>query len=326
MIPKGSIPRQGVLSVLAAVLCLTGASVAGPASALPAAPPDRAAPAGIDFASPAEQSPPGANDWACRPSGRHPTPVVLVHGLGANMYWNWQTMAPLLAGRGYCVFALTYGVDPRAPFPLDQFGGVVPMERSAGELAAFIDEVLARTGARQVDIVGHSEGSLMPNYYLKFMGGAARVARYVALTPLWDGTEFYGAGTMYELGKPSGLSPQVAGLFAQLCGSCPQFIRGSPFLEEMNRGGPAVPGVTYTMIMTRYDELVVPYTSGVLEGATNIVVQDVCPADVSEHGGLAFDPVAQQLVLNALDPAGAQPPPCPGVAHSAPLSPAGHRS
>ncbi|HEX3604669.1 MAG TPA: lipase, partial [Candidatus Dormibacteraeota bacterium] len=51
------------------------------------------------------------------------------------------------------------------------------------------------------------------------------------------------------------------------------------------------------------DEAVVPYTSGNLPGVTNIVVQDQCPNDVSEHGAMAYDPVVLQDVLNALDPA-----------------------
>src|SRR5438309_7748227 len=103
--------------------------------------------------------PPGSNIWTCRPSKAHPRPVVLVHGLFANMTDNWQTMSPLLANNGYCVFALTYGTDPNASFPLDQFGGLAPMEQSALQLSAFVDEVLDRTGAHKVDIVGHSEGA-----------------------------------------------------------------------------------------------------------------------------------------------------------------------
>src|ERR1043166_2161725 len=112
--------------------------------------------------SPPDTPPPGANDWSCKPSAAHPEPVVLVHGLGANMQSNWSYLSPRLADAGYCVFALTHGRNTSAPFPFDQFGGVVPMEESAEQLGAFIDEVLVATGAAKVDIVGHSEGSLMP--------------------------------------------------------------------------------------------------------------------------------------------------------------------
>jgi triacylglycerol lipase len=52
---------------------------------------------------------------------------------------------------------------------------------------------------------------------------------------------------------------------------------------------------------------VIPPTSGVMrDGGTNIIVQDVCPLDVSEHVAVAFDPVVAQMIENALDPAHAQ--------------------
>src|SRR4029079_12282853 len=100
--------------------------------------------------------PPGSNDWSCTPSAAHPQPVVLVHGLLANMTDNWQTMSPLLANNGYCVFALTYGVPSWSSVAFET-GGLNAMEQSAGELATFVDKVLAATKAKQVDIVGHSE-------------------------------------------------------------------------------------------------------------------------------------------------------------------------
>jgi triacylglycerol lipase len=77
-------------------------------------------------------------------------------------------------------------------------------------------------------------------------------------------------------------------------------------------GGPAVPGVTYTTVMTRYDELVVPYTSGRLDApnATNIVVQDGCEADLSDHLSIISTARTGQIILNALDPADASPLPC----------------
>src|SRR6202023_1015862 len=122
--------------------------------------------------------------------------------------------------RGYCVFALTYGLDPRYPY----FGGVIPIEQSAPELGAFVDSVLAATGAAKVDLVGHSEGTFMPEYWLKYLGGASKVNRYVAMTPLYKGTDLAAAAEMRDGGKSLGLSQPIVDLTASFCGSCPEFI------------------------------------------------------------------------------------------------------
>ncbi|MEU9686977.1 esterase/lipase family protein [Amycolatopsis japonica] len=256
--------------------------------------------------------PPGANDFDCRPSAAHPNPVVLTHGLGANQTVNWQTFGPLLKNQGYCVFSLTYGV-PGEPLPIYQPGGLLPMEQSAKELSAFIDKVRGATGASKVDILGHSEGTLMPSYYVKFLGGASKVDKYVSLTPLWNGTTLFGASHLYALAGALGLAPGFNGILDPLCGSCRQFLRGSEFLTNLRSGnGVFQPGVTYTNIMTRYDEAVVPYTSGMGTGSNvkNIVLQDSCLLDLAEHAGVAADRNAAGHVLNALDPAHAKPVPC----------------
>jgi triacylglycerol lipase len=182
--------------------------------------------------------------------------------------------------------------------------------------------VLAATGASKVDLVGHSEGTVMPQYYLKFRGGAAKVDKYVAITPLYQGTTLLGIGSLLialETAFPEE-SAQLAAGFNQQCGSCQEFLRGSPFLRHLYADGAyAVPGVTYTAIMTKYDELVTPYTSGRLDApnAKNIVVQDQCPIDLADHVAMAFDPTVGQDVLNALDPAHQRAVPCrlvlPGV-------------
>jgi triacylglycerol esterase/lipase EstA (alpha/beta hydrolase family) len=264
------------------------------------------------------QPPAGANDFSCHPSAAHPEPVVLVHGLGATMGENWSYLAPKLAARGYCVFALTYGLDTRYPY----FGGVLPIEQSAQELGAFVNTVLNATGASKVDLVGHSEGTFMPEDWLKFLDGAAKTDRYVALTPLYQGTNLLGLATLRDIFAPLG-SQDLVNLAADFCGSCPEFLAGSPMVRMLNSGagGAAVPGVTYTTIPTEHDELVVPYTSGILNApnVTNEVLQQVCPNDLSEHGAEAFDPVVAQIMFNALDPAHAQPVSCAGLP---PLAPA----
>jgi triacylglycerol lipase len=252
--------------------------------------------------------PPGSNDWSCHPSAAHPRPVVLVHGLFANMTDNWQTMSPLLANNGYCVFALTYGVQPGSTFPTNQFGGLLPMEQSAAQLSAFVNRVLSTTGAHKVDIVGHSEGATMPDYYIEYLGGAAKVARYVGVSGVKHGTTLHGVGTI--IAKIDTLFPGASASVAN-CGSCSEFLVGSDYIHEIEARAPA-PGVIYTNIATRYDELVSPYTSSFLDGpnVTNIDLQARCALDFSDHLSIISSPITGQYILNALDPAHAQPPPC----------------
>jgi pimeloyl-ACP methyl ester carboxylesterase len=254
-------------------------------------------------------APPGSNNWSCRPSAAHPDPVVLVHGLFADMTDNWQTMSPLLANNGYCVFALTYGTDPSASAPLDQVGGLTTMEKSAAALSRYVNRVLVATGARKVDIVGHSEGATMPDYYIEYLGGAAKVARYVGVSGVKHGTTLHGIGTLAA--EFASLFPQFAPATVGPCASCPEFLVGSDFTNRIEARAPA-PGIVYTNISTRYDELVSPYTSSFLDGpnVTNITLQDHCKLDFSDHLSIISSPITGQYILNALDPAHTKKPPC----------------
>jgi hypothetical protein len=143
----------------------------------------------------------------------------------------------------------------------------------------------------------------MPRWYLERRGGARFVKRFIALTPLWRGTELGGVHLVRDLGALLGLDQTAIEAFSEFCASCPQFLKGSDYLNELNADGEAVPGIIHTNIVTRYDELVIPHTSGVMaDGGTNIIIQNVCPLNVSEHSAVAFDPVVLQMFLNALDP------------------------
>jgi triacylglycerol lipase len=224
---------------------------------------------------------------------------------------NWSYISPRLAAAGYCVFALTYGHDPRTAGWPYRPAGLERMQESSKELKAFVARVLAVTGSRKVDIVGHSEGTVMPRWYLERRGGAEFVKRFVALTPLWRGTEVGGAAILRDVGAIFGLDKPAQDQVAGFCASCPQLLRGSHYLRELNSDGEKVPGVRHTNIMSRYDELVVPYTSGVMrDGGKNIVLQEVCPLNLSEHLLVAFDPAVMQMILNALDPRNALPIRC----------------
>jgi triacylglycerol esterase/lipase EstA (alpha/beta hydrolase family) len=260
----------------------------------------------VGLAAAASGKPPAGANVVCHPSAAHPYPVVLVHGLDGNMSDNWATMSPLLADHGYCVFAFTYGTLPGNPYE----GGQAPMEQSAAVLGQFVQWVLGATKAKQVDIVGHSEGATMPEYWVKFLGGAPLVHDYVGVAGVLHGTEADGLALLPTLAESFGFGKLIAG--GGGCGSCFEFLIGSAYNAKVDATPLAVPGVRYTMIATRYDDLVQPYNIGFIDSpqATNITVQDQCPMDFSDHFSVIADPVTGADILNALDPDHPVPVPC----------------
>ncbi|MER5692395.1 esterase/lipase family protein [Streptomyces mirabilis] len=248
----------------------------------------------------------GWNDYSCKPSATHPRPVVLVHGTFANSTDNWLAFAPYLVDRGYCVFSLDYGQLPGVPL----FNALGPIDKSAEQLQVFVDKVLAATGAAKADLVGHSQGGLMPRYYFKFLGGAAKVNTFVGIAPDNHGTTLDGLTNLlpYFPGAEDLLSAATPALADQ--------IVGSAFLTKLNAGGDTVPGVHYTVIATKYDEVVTPYRSQFLTGSDvhNVLLQDLCPVDLSEHAAIGLlDRIAFHEAANALDPAHATPTNCASV-------------
>ncbi|MCZ7461219.1 esterase/lipase family protein [Streptomyces sp. WMMC940] len=248
----------------------------------------------------------GWNNWSCKPSTAHPRPVVLVHGTFGNSVDNWLALAPYLVKRGYCVFSLDYGQLPGVPF----FHGLGPIAKSAEQLDTYVDRVLAATGAGEVDLVGHSQGGMMPRHYLKFLGGADKVNALIGLAPDNHGTTLHGLTGLlkYFPGAADLLNSATPGLADQMAGSA--------FLTKLNEGGDTVPGVRYTVIATKYDEVVTPWRSSFLDGPNvkNVTLQDLCAIDLSEHVAIGlFDRIAYHEVVNALDPARATRTTCASV-------------
>lgn len=239
-------------------------------------------------------APAGANDYNCRPTASRPRPVVLVHGTVENQRSNWNAASPYLANRDFCVFTFNYGAGA---FTAGQFYGLDTIPNSAAQLKTFVDNVLSRTGASKVDIVGHSQGGMMPRWYIQFLGGASKVNSLVALAPSNKGTTLSGIAGLADL------VPGLADTFVfSWCKSCADQVVGSPVLQTLNAGGGTSPGVKYTNIVTKYDEVVTPYTNGFLSGSnvTNITVQDGCPIDLGEHLAISYDQRALWYVAQAL--------------------------
>src|SRR5512139_25500 len=258
---------RALIALLTAVTSFGALSVAAPAQAAVEQP-------WSSYPS-MDRDPVGANDWTCRPSVDRPYPAVIVHGTFGDRASLLDALSYSLKSDGYCVFSLDYG---------DRATG--PIEDSAAQLKDFVDQVLAATGAAQVSMVGHSQGGMMPRYYIKYLGGDGLVEDLVGLSPSNHGTTVAG-------GSSSGST--------QGCEACDQQMAGSDFLQALNTPDETPGDVDYTQVVTRYDEVVVPYTSGFLSGdrSTNITLQDYCSADTADHVGIPMDRQAIAWVLEA---------------------------
>lgn len=204
----------------------------------------------------------------------------------------------MLANAGYCVYAFNYGADASTA---GHFYGLANIVQSARQLATFTNKLRASSGATQVDMVGHSQGGMMPRYYIQFLGGASHVHMLVGLAPSNQGTTVDGLGTLASLFGDIGLPVlSLAG-----CESCTQQLVGSTFLQHLNAGGGISTAVRYVVVESKFDEVVTPYRNAFLPAAPNvqiILLQNQCSTDFTEHLGILYDPIALQDVMNALGP------------------------
>jgi hypothetical protein len=284
------------------VLLMCGVVGAAPASAAAQLPVPYGAAAVSDFLANETLDPTAlvGGNVPCRPTAQHPDPVILVHGTFEDEGSNWVTFAPLLKNAGYCVFALNYG--PTSASFGDRVDGLGNIPASAAQLHAFINRVLAETGARKVDIVGHSQGGLLPGYDAKFLGDAAKINDLVELGTTNHGTTLDGIAAGERL-LPVALQQTITTLINS--GGGPALTEqevGSSFERALFASGDTVAGPRYTVIDTTHDEVTTPYTNAFLHAvnATDITLQNQCPNDPTGHVGLDFDGPTVQDVLNAL--------------------------
>lgn len=244
--------------------------------------------------------PPGADVTSCH-SAAHPIPVVLVNGTFANAMDDFGALAPTLANAGYCVYTFSYGAPSSQ---LIQSIGAVPA--SAQTLASEVQQVLGATGASQVDLIGHSQGGLLAEYYAKVLGGARYIHDLIGLSPTTHGT------TLDGLTNLASFFPGASQLIGGACPACADQEAGSAVIQQLDNGPIAQAGVKYTIIETLDETVVTPVGSSFIHesGVSNEYVQSSCPFDPVDHADLSYDPVVFQLVFNALDPATAQSPDC----------------
>jgi triacylglycerol esterase/lipase EstA (alpha/beta hydrolase family) len=242
-----------------------------------------------DFLAKEGTPPPGAN-VPCRPTAKHPYPVILVHGTFETMDQNWSVLSPRLKEKGYCVFALNYGNR-----------GIEDIRDSARELGAFVDKVKRYTGATKVSLVGHSQGGMMPRRWIKSQRAGNEVDDLIGLAPSNYGTELQQVSTSDATAEDFGLP---ATNLSNPCRACEQQAAGSEFLKRLNRGDDTLGSASYTQIATNDDEIIIPFTRCFLKGkkrTKNLILQEYYPADVPiTHQNIYDDPVAQAFVFDAL--------------------------
>ena len=248
------------------------------------------------------KDPIGSNDWKCKPTSAHPEPVVLVHGTWENAYNNWNGLSPILKAQGYCVFAVNYG---NTGYPgLNATGDMVA---SAQQIADFVTTVASVTKAKHVALIGHSQGGAQVRYVANLLTPKGLVDKVISLAPTNHPTTLSGIVTLGNLLDLTQLGFSVLDAIG-MPGAAQQADYTAPFYLNVNGNGETVAGIDYTVIGTKYDEVVTPYTQGFItpgRGASvdNITIQDVCPLDLSEHLSLSYSRNVAQVILNKLDPA-----------------------
>ena len=209
-------------------------------------------------------------------------PVLLVPGYGGDGS-SLQSLAAALRAEGR-----TAVVAPRVG------GGTGDLDTQAVALAALATQVRDEAGAPSVDVIGYSAGGVVARLWVRDHDGGA-VARRVL-----------------TLGSPHHGTSQAA-LGAGLAGGCPraceQLVPGSDLLRRLNARDETPDGPAWVTLRSTGDQVVTPVDSAALDGALNVVVQDLCPGARTSHSDLPDDPVTRALLRTAL---GSDAPTAPG--------------
>ena len=214
------------------------------------------------------------------------TPVLLVPGTTqtpeTNFSWNYER-AFTANGTPWCAVTLP--------------GAAMDDITTAGEYVTSAIRTLHSEAGRKIDILGFSQGGMVPRWSLRFWPDIRTdVDDFVAIDPSNHGTlDAY---------------PVCA------AGCAPAFWQqqsGSQFLSALNTGPETFEGISYTVVYSRVDEVVVPNfdaqgSSALHTGQgqiVNVAAQQICPLDTSEHLEMgSTDPVAYALAEDAFTHAG----------------------
>jgi triacylglycerol lipase len=177
-------------------------------------------------------------------------PILFVHGWNSNSS-TWNTMISRFKADGWTTAELN-----NWSYNYSQSNAT-----TASQIATKVNQILAATGAAKVDLISHSMGGLSTRYYVKNLGGGAKVDDFVSL-----GGPNHGTNTAYFCFSTA----------------CSEMRPGSSFLKSLNSGDetPDV-GVNWLTWWSPCDEVINPDSSVALTGATN--TQTACMSHSSLH-------------------------------------------
>jgi triacylglycerol lipase len=170
------------------------------------------------------------------------------------------------------------------------------------DAARAVDAAADAAGTPSVDVVGYSAGGVIARYWVKELGGGSRARRVVTLGSPHHGTQLAATGAPF-----AGLCPLM----------CQQLVPGSRFLRHLDDGDETPAGPQWLSLWTSQDEVVTPPQTARLNGAVEVVVQDVCAGIDVSHGGLPTTPVVVGIVVQSLT---SGPVPAPAAADCARLT------
>jgi triacylglycerol lipase len=177
-------------------------------------------------------------------------PILFVHGWNSSSS-TWNTMISRFQADGWTTPELN-----NWSYNYSQSNAT-----TASQIATKVDSILKATCATKVDLISHSMGGLSTRYYVKNLGGGAKVDDFVSL-----GGPNHGTDT------------------ANFCFStaCSEMRIGSSFLTQLNSGDetPDV-GVNWMTWWSPCDEVINPDSSVALAGATN--TQTACISHSALH-------------------------------------------
>jgi hypothetical protein len=201
--------------------------------------------------------------------------LLLGHGTAATPEeaWGWGYERQLTAdGYGWC--------DVRLP---DRALGDFVV---ASQYAVFAARKAYRESGRKIALVGHSQGGAMVLWIAKF----------------WPDVAKHASDVIPMAGPLHGTTVANALCVTGSCATVAWQLRQGSLTTNALSNAPKPRHLKVTSIATSLDELITPQPyAGQGTGVHSILVQQICPGHVVEHGLLLGDPVGYALVLDAVD-------------------------